>query len=87
MLARSMVSFVNFKDPKTITHPILVFATDLLWEKLAPWLGGVVGRFGASPWLAKTAVRGMAVLLMNLGLRAAEKRHPFTATQSPGLII
>ncbi|CAE7385153.1 unnamed protein product [Symbiodinium natans] len=34
MLSRSMKSFISFKDPRTITHPILVFSLDLIWEKL-----------------------------------------------------
>jgi len=34
MLSRSLKSFVVFRDPRTITHPILVFALDLIWEKL-----------------------------------------------------
>ena len=29
-----MKSFINFRDPRTITHPILVFTLDLIWEKL-----------------------------------------------------
>eukprot|EP00439_Symbiodinium_sp_Y106_P042510 s3805_g5.t1 len=34
MLSRSLKSFIVFRDPRTITHPILVFTLDLIWEKL-----------------------------------------------------
>eukprot|EP00434_Breviolum_minutum_P034013 symbB.v1.2.030101.t1/scaffold3351.1/size58635/3 len=35
MLSRALVSFVKFKHPRTIMHPILTFVLDLLWENLA----------------------------------------------------
>ncbi|CAK9021335.1 Retrovirus-related Pol polyprotein from transposon TNT 1-94 [Durusdinium trenchii] len=34
MLSRALLSFMHFKDPKVIVHPILMFVLDLLWEKL-----------------------------------------------------
>lgn len=34
-LSRALVSFVKFKHPRTIMHPILTFVLDLLWENLA----------------------------------------------------
>ncbi|CAK9041035.1 unnamed protein product [Durusdinium trenchii] len=34
MLSRSWVSFVRFKHPGIIVHPILTFVSDLLWENL-----------------------------------------------------
>ena len=37
MLSRALVSFVKFKHPRTIMHPILIFVLDLLWENLVPW--------------------------------------------------
>lgn len=37
MLSRALVSFVKFKHPRTIMHPILTFVLDLLWENLVPW--------------------------------------------------
>lgn len=38
MLSRSWVSFVRFKHPGIIVHPILTFVSDLLWENLAAGL-------------------------------------------------
>eukprot|EP00913_Durusdinium_trenchii_P001988 g1839.t1 len=34
MVSRALVSFVHFRNPKIIVHPILIFVSDLLWEKL-----------------------------------------------------
>ena len=48
MLSRSLKSFVVFRDPRTITHPILVFALDLIWEKL------VAGLQDASPFSSES---------------------------------
>jgi len=33
-LSRAMISFVKFQHPATITHPILTFTLDLLWQNL-----------------------------------------------------
>ena len=33
-LSRALVSFVKFKHPRTIMHPILTVVLDLLWENL-----------------------------------------------------
>ncbi|CAK9004974.1 unnamed protein product [Durusdinium trenchii] len=35
MISRAFVSFVRFKNPGLIVHPILVFVSDLVWDKLA----------------------------------------------------
>lgn len=35
MLSRAMISYVRFNHPQTITHPILTFSLDLLWERMA----------------------------------------------------
>ncbi|CAK9064043.1 unnamed protein product [Durusdinium trenchii] len=34
MISRAFVSFVQFKNPGIIVHPILIFVSDLVWEKL-----------------------------------------------------
>lgn len=34
MISQAFVSFVQFKNPKIIVHPILIFVSDLVWAKL-----------------------------------------------------
>eukprot|EP00913_Durusdinium_trenchii_P000786 g734.t1 len=34
MISRAFVSFVRFRNPKIIVHPILIFVSDLVWNKL-----------------------------------------------------
>eukprot|EP00435_Cladocopium_sp_Y103_P060572 s983_g22.t1 len=69
-LSRALTSFVKFKHPGIITHPILTFTLDLLWQRL------VMGYFLSGQLM--TVFNFIIFILANCYLNNPSKETPVT---------